>query len=139
MGQPTGGARAPLVDLAAQVYVRASPPRVAARLRDPALWRSCWPELRLTPYHDRGDEGLRWYVRGRLVGTGEIWLEPYRGAVVVHAYLRADPRSGSPRRRPLARLRERYARAVYAALFAVKDEREGRGGADGHGRAGGVR
>lgn len=116
----------PLVDVAGEVYVAAARPRVAARLRDPAFWLACWPDLDLTVYHDRGEEGLRWYVGGALVGTAEVWLEPFRGAVVVHVYLRADPAVAPARRRAVRRLAERYGRALHRALFAMKDEREGR-------------
>ena len=113
----------PRVDLADDSFVVAPPAAVAERLRDPAFWRECWPGVELTAYHDRGAEGLRWYAAGALVGTAELWLEPFRDGTVVHVFLRADPapdRTG----RPLDRLRRRYATALKSALFAVKDDME---------------
>ena len=113
----------PEVDLADDSFVVAPPAKVAARLRDPGFWRTCWPNVTLTVYHDRGVEGLRWYATGSLVGTAELWLEPYREGTLVHVFLRADPaRSMSSRR--LTKLRHRYARALKAAMFAVRDELE---------------
>jgi len=113
----------PQVDVADDSFVVAPPSRVAARLRDPAFWRSCWPTVTLTVYHDRGVEGRRWYVTGSVVGTAELWLEPYRDGTLVHVFLRADPvRPMSSRR--LTRLRHRFTRSLKAAVFAIKDELE---------------
>lgn len=113
----------PQVDLADDSFVVASPTTVAARLRDPEFWRSCWPDVDLTVYHDRGVEGLRWYTTGTLVGTAELWLEPYQEGTLVHVFLRADP-AGPMSSRRLTRLRHRYAHALKAAVFALKDELE---------------
>jgi aminoglycoside phosphotransferase (APT) family kinase protein len=112
----------PGIDVADDSFVVAAPARVAARLRDPAFWRSCWGDLELTPYHDRGDEGVRWYVTGALVGTAELWLEPFGDGTLVHVFLRADPES--PRRGIPARLARRYTLALKAALFRAKDDLE---------------
>lgn len=109
----------PRVDLADDSFIVADRARTARRLRDPAVWAQCWPRLRLTPYHDRGDEGVRWYVIGELVGTAELWLERYRDGTLVHVFLRADPETG--RRRARSRP---YAVALKRMLFAVKDELE---------------
>ncbi|HEY8455224.1 MAG TPA: polyketide cyclase / dehydrase and lipid transport [Actinopolymorphaceae bacterium] len=110
----------PAVDLADDSFVVAAPSVVAARLRDREFWKRCWPGLTLTSYHDRGAEGERWYVGGELVGTAELWLEPYHDGTLVHVYLRADPLRPMSARR-VNRLRRRYAIALKAALFEVKD------------------
>ena len=114
----------PEVDLADDTFVVAPAEELAARLAGPAFWRTCWPAIELSPYHDRGAEGMRWYAGGALVGTAELWLEPYRDGTVVHVFLRADPARGTPPPRRLARLRREYAVSLKAALFALKDEVE---------------
>src|SRR5664280_1545623 len=67
----------PMVDLADETFVVAALADVARRLHDPQLWRRWWPELELTLFQDRGERGLRWTVTGRLVGSSEVWLEPW--------------------------------------------------------------
>jgi hypothetical protein len=114
----------PEVDLADDTFVVAPAEELAARLAGPAFWRTCWPAIELSPYHDRGAEGMRWYAGGALAGTAELWLEPYRDGTVVHVFLRADPARGTPPPRRLARLRREYAVSLKAALFALKDEVE---------------
>jgi hypothetical protein len=114
----------PLVDLADDTFVVADPERLARRLTTAAFWRTCWPSVRLEPYHDRGAEGMRWYVRGEFSGTAELWLEPYRDGTVVHVFLRADPAGGPLAGRRLTRARREFAVAVKSAMFAVKDEVE---------------
>jgi hypothetical protein len=117
----------PVVDLADDSFVAAPPAEVAPRLADAAFWRSCWPGLELTPYHDRGVEGVRWYVRGALTGIAEVWLEPYwKGdGTLVHVFLRADPDDGR-RRSPgrVQRLNRRYAVDLKRSLYALKDQVE---------------
>lgn len=98
--------------------VVAEPAYVAARLGDRALWRQWWPGLTLTPYEWRGLEGVRWTVSGEATGTAELWLEQVRDGVVVHWYLRVDPRS------PKRGLRERYMTAYRRNLWRFKDEVE---------------
>jgi hypothetical protein len=113
----------PQVDLTDDSFVVGAQAEVAARLRDPGLWHACWPGVRLKTYHDRGVEGVRWYASGAVVGTAELWLEPYRDGTLVHVFLRADPaRRLSPRR--LDRLRRGFATALKAAVFAAKDDIE---------------
>ncbi|MGW5360071.1 hypothetical protein [Actinopolymorpha pittospori] len=114
----------PEVDLADDTFVVAPAEELAARLAGPAFWRTCWPAIELSPYHDRGAEGMRWYAGGALSGTAELWLEPYRDGTVVHVFLRADPARGTSPPRRLARLRREYAVSLKAALFALKDEVE---------------
>lgn len=126
---------APLVDLVDETFVVAPPGVLAERLGRPALWREWWPELELTVFQDRGSAGVRWSVTGALVGTAELWLEPYADGTIVHYYLRATPtRRGSrtepvgPRPAAAARLRRRvaeaYAHRVKRRLNALKDELE---------------
>lgn len=116
----------PLVDLVDETFVVADPLEVAAAAHDPGRWRRWWPDLELTVFMDRGVAGLRWSVTGALVGSSELWLEPFGDGVVVHYYLRADPvgrADGSPR---LAdRVRRRHALAWKRSVNALKDELEG--------------
>lgn len=116
----------PLVDLVDETFIVAAPAVVAARVRDPAVWRQWWPDLRLTVFQDRGDEGLRWTVTGALVGTSELWLEPMLDGTLVHYYLRADPSDpvrGDPGR-AAGRLARARSIAVKQRLNALKDELE---------------
>jgi hypothetical protein len=120
----------PLVDLVDDTFVVADPGRVATLVRDPASWRRWWPDLTLTVREDRGHKGVRWAVDGPLVGTSEIWLEPFGDGVLVHYYLRADPTGRVPagataRRRFADRLRRRHALAWKRTVHALKDEMEG--------------
>jgi aminoglycoside phosphotransferase len=115
--------RVPLVDIADDSYIVAAPSEVAARLRGSGFWRSCWPGVVLTSYHDRGAEGMRWYATGAMVGTAELWLEPFRDGTLVHVFLRADPPTELSGQR-LEALRRDHVLALKAALFAVKDELE---------------
>lgn len=108
------------VDLAADCFIDAAPAVVAPRVTEAAFWRTVWPDLFLTEYHDRGSEGRRWYVGGTLVGTAEVWLEPCRGGTIVHTYLRAEPAPAARSIPPAAR-RERE---LKRAFFALKDELE---------------
>ena len=59
---------------------------------------------------DRGADGLRWTVRGALVGTMEVWLEPMLDGTLLHYFLRADlPGSADPRRAERERRRRQLA------------------------------
>jgi hypothetical protein len=112
-------------DLVDETFVVARVGRVAAAVRDPARWRDWWPDLELGVFQDRGDAGVRWNVRGALVGSMEVWLEPYADGVLVHHYVRCDPAGGGPMRPRERRRRERHAKRVF---WALKDELEsGRG------------
>lgn len=107
----------PLVDIVDETFLVAPPPAVAARFADPTAWRRYWPDLILSVYADRGPEGLRWTVRGTLVGTMEVWLEPVLDGTVLHYFLRADPANPTSTRRVL---RERHRRQLAAKRIALE-------------------
>ena len=125
----------PLVDLMDETFVVADASVLAARLREPGLVRRAWPGLDLVVFMDRGDAGIRWSITGDLVGSCEIWLEPYGDGVIVHYFLRADPtrrgsrtepRAGAPRKlqREAVRIGREHATRWKAVLHALKDELE---------------
>lgn len=117
------------VDLVDDVFVVAAPVMAARAVADPCRWRRWWPDLRLTVTRDRGVKGQQWAVGGALVGTAEIWLEPWGDGVLVHHYLRADPPVVRPERW-LRRERRRRALSWKRSVHALKDELEsGRQGA----------
>lgn len=117
------------VDVLDETFVVAPPATVAAVFADPAAWRRHWPDLRLAVYADRGVQGLRWTVRGALVGTMEVWLEPVLDGTLLHYYLRADPAGPDGEAAPVdaaaarAETRRRQLAAKRVA-FAVKDALE---------------
>ncbi|MCU0265850.1 MAG: polyketide cyclase / dehydrase and lipid transport [Actinomycetia bacterium] len=112
----------PAVDLIDETFVVAAPAEVAAVVHDPARWKQWWPDLALTVFMDRGELGIRWSATGPLVGSVELWLEPFGDGVIVHHFLRADPvRPGAD---PV-RLRRRHALAWKRSVNALKDELEG--------------
>jgi hypothetical protein len=80
----------PHVDVIDETFLAVPPSSVKAAFADPGAWRRFWPDLDLAVYADRGAEGLRWTVRGALVGTMEVWLEPVLDGTVLHYFLRAD-------------------------------------------------
>ncbi len=123
------------MDLIDETFIVASPAELSAVVHDPRRWRAWWPGLRLTVFMDRSEQGIRWSVTGDLVGSAEIWLEPFGDGVVVHHYLRADPtRPGSQteplegdpakQRRQADRIRRRHALAWKRSVNALKDELE---------------
>jgi hypothetical protein len=127
-----------------ELYVVAAPAAVRAATCDAARWSEWFPGVTLTAYEDRGTEGVRWKVEGRLVGTAEVWLEEFGDGTIVHAYLRADPvvdpaatspvgrwvgRSGGrgkwQRRLSPRQVRKRYVLPLKAHLLELKHELEG--------------
>lgn len=127
----------PRIDLVDETYIVAAAPRVARAVADPARWSLWWPDLALTVFMDRGDLGLRWTVVGALVGSAEIWVEPFADGAIAHYYLRAEPtRPGrghvpvalpdTPRGHRVAdRLRQRHALSWKRSVWALKAELEG--------------
>jgi hypothetical protein len=79
------------VDVVDETFLVVPPRSLAVIFADPVRCREFWPDLRLSVYADRGNEGLRWTVSGALVGTMEVWLEPVLDGTVLHYYLRAEP------------------------------------------------
>ncbi len=120
-----------LLDLVDDTFVAADPAAVAAVVSDPPRWRAWWPDLVVTTTRDRGLKGRQWRVDGPLVGTAEIWLEPWGDGVLVHHYLRVDPAlaAGAPPEGPArwrwaARERGRRAQAWKVSVHALKDALE---------------
>lgn len=79
------------VDLVDETFIAASPHVLAAIVADPQQWRQWWPDLRLAVFMDRGTQGQRWSMTGRLVGSLEIWIEPFADGCILHHYLRGEP------------------------------------------------
>ena len=79
------------IQVADQTFVAAPGERVAQAFASPERWRRWWPDLNLTVTEDRGAKGIRWAVRGGVVGTMELWLEPALDGVIVHYFLHAEP------------------------------------------------
>lgn len=110
------------IDIVDETFIVADPATVAAVVADPASWRRWWPDLRPEVTRDRGVKGMQWAVRGAVVGSMEIWLEPYGDGVIVHYFLRADPSEG--RRRGGPRLAGRRTLAWKHHVHALKDRLE---------------
>lgn len=118
------------VDVLDETFLVVPQRSLAVIFADPERCREFWPDLRLSVYADRGDQGLRWTVHGALVGTMEVWLEPVLDGTVLHYYLRADLAGpdgtavSRPARVTAAETRRRQLAAKRLA-FALKDEVEG--------------
>ena len=105
------------MDIVDETFLVVPPKVLASAFADPATWRRYWPDLSLTVYLDRGDEGLRWTVRGALVGTMEVWLEQVLDGTVLHYFLRAElPASVGQRQVD----RERRRRQLAAKRIALR-------------------
>jgi hypothetical protein len=114
----------PDLDVVDETFLAVPPKLVAAAFAEPAAWRRFWPDLALEVYADRGDQGLRWTVRGGLVGTMEVWLEPMLDGTLLHYFLRADL-PGRPRRaRELRRELTRRQLAAKAIALELKSQLE---------------
>lgn len=120
------------VDLAVDGYIHARPGVVCRALTETTFWQAVDPELALRCYHDRGEEGMRWYVSlpgTGMTGTAEVWLEPFRDGTLPHLFLRCDQKpAGWRARRRARRLVRRAERRLRAALFVTKDRLEVRSG-----------
>ncbi len=110
----------PTVDIIDEIFIVAAPGAARSRLCDPALWGGWFPELRLTPYDDRGLLGVRWRVSGALTGTAEVWLEEFGDGVIVHVYVRAEPTPPAHNRSVV----RRYVLPLKRLLTEAKDELE---------------
>lgn len=113
----------PQVDVVDETFVVAPPAAVAAVFSDPAAWREYWPDLVLDVYADRGEEGVRWTVRGGLTGTMEVWLERVLDGTLVHYFLRAElpgASAGSARREAVRR--QLAAKAVAMRVKAALED-----------------
>lgn len=119
-GQPAG---APALDIADETFVAVPPQTLATVVADPAAWSRWWPDLQLTVTRDRGAKGQQWSVRGPLVGSMEVWLEPVGPGTVAHWFLRADPVEPRPAHW-LRRERERRVLGWKAQMFLLKDRLE---------------
>jgi hypothetical protein len=115
-----------VLDIVDETFLAVPPGTVAAAFADPRSWSRYWPDLVLRVYADRGAEGLRWTVRGALVGTMEVWLEPVLDGTVLHYFLRASPAGSAGERlelrpRQLRREFDRRARAAKRIALELKD------------------
>ncbi|MFE0027301.1 polyketide cyclase / dehydrase and lipid transport [Amycolatopsis sp. NPDC059021] len=116
----------PALDLVDETFIVVPPSTVAAAFADPRSWTRYWPDLVLEVYTDRGEQGLRWTVRGALVGTMEVWTEPVLDGTLLHYFLRATPAGpdGTPKElapRELRREFDRRARAAKAIALGLKE------------------
>ena len=123
----------PQLDVIDETFVRADPAAVAAALHEPGLWERMFPGLELHVFQDRGDAGLRFTVTGGMVGTSELWVEPWGDGAIVHYYLRADlTRKGSATEARIVspakavRARTKHCVRVKQVLNEVKDTLENR-------------
>lgn len=117
----TPNSASPAIDIVDETFLAVPPGTVAAAFADPDAWRRYWPDLRLEVYTDRGEKGLRWTVRGALVGTMEVWLEPVLDGTLLHYFLRATPSVPPRRPRDLHREFDRRARAAKGISLGLKE------------------
>jgi hypothetical protein len=113
------------LDIVDETFIAVPPGTVAAAFADPRSWARYWPDLVLEVYTDRGDEGLRWTVRGALVGTMEVWLQPILDGTLLHYFLRArvagaDGHERLMKPRDLRREFDKRARAAKAIALGLK-------------------
>jgi hypothetical protein len=123
------------LDLVDETFVVAPPEVLAGIVADPVYWRRWWPDLDLTVFMDRGLAGQRWSMTGALVGSLEIWIEPFADGCVLHHYLRGEPtkdgRTPDPWPdtpsgwRAAARERAKRAKAWKRSVWALKQALEG--------------
>lgn len=119
----------PAIDLVDETFIAVPPSTVAAAFKDPRSWTLYWPDLLLTVYADRGDEGLRWTVQGGMLGTMEIWCEALLDGTLLHYFLRATPAGpgGQPLELPprqLMRVYDQRAKTAKAIALGLKETLE---------------
>lgn len=83
------------IDLVDETFIAADVHDVAAIVHDEPRWSVWFPDKQLTVFMDRGVKGIRWSVRGKWIGSTEIWLEESGDGVILHYYLRVEPASAS--------------------------------------------
>lgn len=76
--------------VADETFIVADPADIARIAADERSWRRWWPDLELRVTQERGVKGLRWAVRGAVVGRMEIWLEPFADGAILHYFLWID-------------------------------------------------
>ena len=122
------------VDLVDETFIVASPEVLAGIITDSTYQRRWWPDLDLAVFMDRGLLGQRWSITGGLVGSLEIWLEPFADGCIVHHYLRAEPSNDGRTPGPLpdtpagwrkaAKLRAARATAWKTSVWELKAQLE---------------
>jgi hypothetical protein len=123
------------VDLVDETFVVTQPEVLAGMVADPAYWAEWWPDLQLVVFMDRGPAGQRWSMTGALVGSLEIWIEPFADGCILHHYLRGEPSEDGRTAQPwpdtpagwraAARERARRAQAWKRSVWRLKYELEG--------------
>ena len=126
----------PRIHLIDETWIDAPPDAVANEVATAQMWQLWWPSLSLTVTRDRGIKGMQWAATGRspkrrfragrtFSGTVEIWLEPMRGGVLLHHYLRLDP-TGHHRlsRRAAERVTRDFAWHAKRQFWQLKDHLE---------------
>ena len=127
----------PSVEIVDETLVVVDRGTMAAVVADRRRWREWWPDLEVTVVLDRGMEGMRWSVRGALVGYTDVRLVLDPGGVVVQYSLTADPTvPGSPStprampdsprgQREIQALRQRQILAWKRTVWTIKEALEG--------------
>jgi hypothetical protein len=125
----------PRIHLIDETWIDAPADAVANEVATPGMWRMWWPTLSLTVTRDRGLKGQQWTAGGQapshrfrrarpLTGTVEIWLEPMRGGVLLHHYLRLDPVGEQLSRRASERITRDFAWHAKRQFWQLKDRLE---------------
>lgn len=123
------------MDLVDETFIVVQPQVLAGIVADPTMWSQWWPDLQLAVFMDRGVLGQRWSMTGALLGSLEIWIEPFADGCIVHHYLRGEPSTDGRTPAPwpdspagwrrAARERERRATAWKRSIWALKRDLEG--------------
>ncbi|MEZ5185851.1 MAG: polyketide cyclase / dehydrase and lipid transport [Candidatus Nanopelagicales bacterium] len=122
------------LDLVDETFVVAPPAVLARIVADPESWRRWWPDLDLVVFMDRGQAGQRWSMTGALVGSMEIWIEPFADGAILHHYMRGEPSEDGRIPKPwpdtpagwrkAAAARARRAKAWKRSVWQLKSELE---------------